>query len=56
VTRTLRVRRTSSPSIELILRAILNTRRDAETWAIVREQVPRVLQVRAQAVRDGWWN
>ena len=42
--------------VELILRAILNTRWDAETWAIVREQVPRVLQMRAQAARDGWWN
>jgi hypothetical protein len=28
----------------------------AETWAIVRTQVPRVLEMRAQAARDGWWN
>jgi hypothetical protein len=26
----------------------------AETWAIVRTQVPRVLELRAQAARDGW--
>ena len=42
--------------IELILRMILNTRWDAETWAVVREQVPRVLQMRVQAAEDGWWN
>ena len=42
--------------LELILRSILTTRWDTETWTIVRRQVPRVLAMRAQVAKDGWWN
>jgi hypothetical protein len=39
--------------VELALRTILGTPRDVETWAIV---ITRVLDMRAQEARDGWWN
>jgi hypothetical protein len=42
--------------IELLLRSILTTRWDDATWPTVRQQLPRVLRLRSQVARDGWWN
>ena len=39
--------------VELALRTIFETRWDAATGAIVCEQIPRVLEMREQAARDG---
>jgi len=33
-----------------------HTRCDAEKWAIVRQQLLRVLKMRAQAAKEEWWN
>jgi hypothetical protein len=41
---------------ELLFRTILGTRWDDATWAVIRREVPRVLAMRRQAVKDGWWN
>jgi hypothetical protein len=42
--------------VELLLRSILTTRRDEATWVVVRLQIPRLLAMRRQVARDGWWN
>ena len=39
-----------------LVHTILTTRSDAATWPIVRSQVPRVLELRDQVAREGWWN
>ena len=42
--------------VELLLHTIRSTTWDAATWAVIRTEVPRVLAMRRQAVREGWWN
>ena len=42
--------------VELLLRSILTTRWDAATWTIIRPEIPRLLGMRRQAAKDGWWN
>jgi hypothetical protein len=42
--------------VELLVHTIRTTIWDAATWAIVRMQIPRVLELRNQAAKDGWWN
>jgi hypothetical protein len=45
-----------SASVELLLRTILTTRWDAVTGAPRLATAPRVLELREQAAKDGWWN
>jgi hypothetical protein len=42
--------------VELLVHTIRSTTWDAATWAIVRTQIPRVLELRCQAAKDGWGN
>jgi hypothetical protein len=42
--------------VQRLVHTILSTRWDALTWPIVKMQVPRVLELRAQGARAGWWN
>ena len=39
-----------------LVHTILTTRWDAETWPMVRAEVPRVLELRDQVTSEGWWN
>lgn len=42
--------------VELLLRSILTTSWDSAAWPAVRRKLPRVLELRDQAAKDGWWN
>ena len=42
--------------IELLLRSILTTRWDEGTWAVLRREISRLLAMRRQAAKDGWWD
>jgi hypothetical protein len=42
--------------VELLLHTILTTRWDAVTGPLARRQLPRVLDLRDQAAKGGWWN
>ena len=42
--------------VELLLHSILTTRWDAVRWAIIRPEIPRLLAMRRQAAKDGWWS
>jgi hypothetical protein len=42
--------------VQRLVHTILSTRWDSATWPIVRTQVPRMLELREQVAREGWWN
>jgi hypothetical protein len=42
--------------VQRLVHTILTTRWDAATWPIVRAHVPRVMELRDQVAREGWWN
>ena len=42
--------------VELLIRTILTTQWDAETWPTIRQELPRVLKIRSRVAKDGWWN
>jgi hypothetical protein len=42
--------------IQLLLRALLATRWDAETWRQVRTSIPKALALKGRLERAGWFN
>jgi hypothetical protein len=42
--------------VELLVHTIRSTTWDAATWPLVREQIPRVMEMREQVAKDGWWD
>jgi hypothetical protein len=42
--------------VQRLVHTILAIRWDAATWAVVRTQVPRVMELQRQVEREGWWN
>ena len=42
--------------IQLLLRAMLGTRWDAVAWPTIRAELRRVLRVRGEIQRMGWFN
>jgi hypothetical protein len=42
--------------VQRLVHTILSTRWDSATWPIVQSEMPRVLELREQVAREGWWN
>jgi hypothetical protein len=42
--------------VHLLLRALLTTRWDAESWAQVRLLIPKALTMKGRLEREGWFN
>ncbi len=42
--------------MSLLIRTVLHTRRDAETWPQVKAEFKRALVLRSQIRRAGWFN
>ena len=44
------------PRLTLLIRGILATEWDAETWPVAKAELRRALELRRQLVQSGWWN
>jgi len=42
--------------VALLIRMMLHTRWDAETWPLVRAEFKRALALRSRIARAGWFN
>ena len=44
------------PRVVLLVRRILATQWDAETWPAAKAELRRALELRRRLARAGWWN
>jgi hypothetical protein len=42
--------------ITLVLRTVLHTHRDAETWPVAKKELRTAIALKAQLARAAWWS